>query len=334
MKNLIILSLPLAILMASCTKQEINNNSNGNPENAQHLSELTISENFNWSSSSKGSLSVTLNPQNEFYTEGQPVVLLTESGTVLDQRFANRNQVKFHFSLPPSEQRLWVQYPNTGEKMEIAATSKKVQFTVGDIDNLRKTPSGTKKSAKTSSTGNVIVNGDFTDPTLHSGGTAFGLVSPAGKWYALDNRVLIKSVGGNNVISSPRSNYNWAMAKQTIAVQPNAPYTGSVDYYRLDGGRYSTQDFYFELYLFDASQNLLGYRAYSGGGVSGTQGGGTATISGTTPANCAYINVCMATQDGDWLDNFVLDVATPDGDQDGDGLCILLPYFRLPDFSF
>jgi LruC domain-containing protein len=75
------------------------------------------------------------------------------------------------------------------------------------------------------------------------------------------------------------------------------------------------------MFYYDASGGYLGNKSFS---MSNSTGGpsyaGTASISGTTPTTCAFIQIALLVRDNDWVDNVSFDVAGPSGDDDGDGI--------------
>ncbi|MAN04869.1 MAG: hypothetical protein CMI35_17455 [Owenweeksia sp.] len=323
MKNLFNLSICFSLLLFSCSKNE-QQGSAPNPEHAQHLNELTIDQNFNWSSSSKGKLIVNLKPLQSLYTEDQPVLLTTEDGTVLQKKHSHGNQAEFFYAMPPNSEKLFIEYPNTGERIAVNGQTQ-LSFTVGDF-KLGEKPSTNpgKKMAPSSrgkTTSNLLVNGDF---EVNDIGIASYSQSapPTGKWHTQADRVNyahLATVSGSQVWQATNAN-QWGMIFQTAAITPSTPVT--LDFqYRINqqASQWSSDDIYADFIWFDANGNWLGYVHMAG--LSNTNPGlFSANDTRTAPANAAYVEVFILVQGTVWIDNVVLTGTAPSSDDDGDGI--------------
>lgn len=313
MKKLILIALA-AIFIVSCDKTEEytpNYLSTVNEPNAGDLDDIIIPIIFNWSSSYKGSLGVSLDPNTELNTDGAPIHIINQNGEILDRGIVVNNSAEFYYTIPQNDERIFLNYPNTGESVEIT-NQENIVFSVGKEDRDEERDStfiGSGKKGKMQigkTAANVLVNGDFSLNDIgFDGSSEYDLRSP-GKWYAQDSDGSWKDKSGNGVYESLKNN-KWGTIMQSVAASPNAPYTASFTYTGNSNKVTGYVDF------FDSNDNWISYRNFS-------ESSGTATSSGTTPNNCAYVQIYIRQKKKGYVDDVVLDVAVPNADSDGDGV--------------
>lgn len=313
MKKLGIFALA-AIVLIGCNKREEyvpSTPSSGNPPNSDNLGDIIIPTTFNWSSSLKGRAGVSLNANASMKTNGEPVHLVDASGKILDRGVIFNNEVELFYNIPQNGDKIFIQYPNTGESIEITG-DENIVLDVGQEDRSIERDStfnfsgkkGKMASFKTSA--NVLVNGDFSVNDIGTNTASEYALRTTGKWYEKTTYgQWTNSVGGGAYEST--SNSKWYEIMQSVAAASSAAYTASFDY----SGSSSKVSGYVD--FFDSGGNWLGYDNFS-------ESGGTATASGTTPSNCAFVQIYIAQKKKYYIDNVSLDVTTPIVDADNDGV--------------
>ena len=313
MKKLGIFALA-AIVLIGCDKREEyvpTVNSSGNTPNSNNLGDITIPTSFNWSSSLKGRMGVSLNANANMKTNGQPVHLVNASGQILDRGEVFNNEVELYFNVPQNGEKIFLKYPNTGETMEITSEGDMV-FDIGQEDRQVERDStfnfSGKKGKKTAfkTAANVLINGDFSVNDIGTNTADDYTLRTTGKWYEKTNHgQWTSSVGGGAYKST--SNSKWYELFQSVAAASSASYTASFDY----SGSSSKVSGYVD--FFDSNGSWLGYDNFS-------ESSGVASASGTTPSNCAYVQIYILQKKKYYIDNVSLDVATPVVDADSDGV--------------
>ena len=313
MKKLITFLLA-AVFIMSCDKQEDytpNLLSTVNAPNAEDLDDIIIPQNFNWSSSYKGTLSVSLDANSALNTNGAPIHITNLSGEILDRAVIENNEAEFYYNIPQNDERIFLKYPNTGESVEIL-NQENIILPVGkeDRDIERDSTfvgSGKKGKAIVAKTAaNVLVNGDFTVNDIGFDGSSEYDVRTPGKWYAQDSDGEWVDNSGNGVYKSKKNN-KWGTIMQAVAASPNAPYSASFTYTGNSNKVTGYVDF------FDSNDNWISYKNFS-------ESSGNATASGTTPNNCAYVQIYIKQKKKGYIDDVVLDMTVPNADSDGDGV--------------
>lgn len=313
MKKLITFLLATVFIM-SCDKQEDytpNYLSTVNAPNAEDLDDIIIPESFNWSSSFKGKLSVSLDANIALSTSGAPIHITNLNGDILDRAVIENNGAEFYYTIPQNGERVFIKYPYTGESVEIT-NQENIVLSVGKEDRDIERDStfvGSGKKGKAifnKTAANVLINGDFTVNDIgFDGSSEYDLRTP-GKWYAQDSDGEWNANSGNGVYKS-KVNNKWGTIMQSVAASPNSSYTASFIYTGNSNKVTGYVDF------FDANDNWISYDNFS-------ENSGTATTSGTTPNNCAYVQIYIKQKKKGYVDDVVLDVAVPNADSDGDGV--------------
>ncbi len=316
-KGIIMKKLSLCIVLCgfamACTKFE-EPSSKGPNASVESLSEISVDPSFNWSNSIKGAITAQVNSDN-LHTEGSTVYL-----KLGDQRLAQTKVkngfVEFYASIPQTSDQLYLEFPGTNETV-LAKVNDSQVFAVGDqdryalLDDTLSNSTG-KKSAMAKTMANVLINGDFEIDDIGEDDNAYWILRTTGKWYSddfSDGERTIES--GSNVYKSTK-NSSWVGIYQAVAGYENTSYTASFDYYSNSGNKVKGYvDF------FDGNGNWLGYHTFSRSASSGT---GVGTLSGTTPANTAYLQVNLFVRKYSWVDNVSLDITNPAPDADNDGV--------------
>lgn len=280
-----------------------------NTPNATNLDDIIIPTTFDWSSSLKGRLGVSLNANASLKTNGQPINLVDSAGRILAHSAIFNNEAEFVYNVPQNGHELYIEYPNTGESFLITG-EENVVMNVGNLDRTierdsTQNPGKKGKMASFKTSADVVVNGDFSVNDIGSNTSGDYVLRTPGKWYEATSDGAWDSNSGGRYESTDKS--DWYVLIQSIAAASNAAYTGSFRY----GGSSSKISGYVDYY--DASSNYIGYKSFS-------ESGGSASISGTTPSNCAFVQIYITQKDKKWLDDVVLDVATPILDADNDGV--------------
>lgn len=313
MKKLILIAL-FAIFTMSCDKTEEftpNYLSTVNPPNAEDLDNIVIPKSFNWSSSYKGRLGVSLNANSELRTNGAPIQITNLNGDVLERSIIQNNEAEFYYTIPQNDERIFLTYPYTGERMEIT-NQENITLSVGNEDrNIERDSTfvGSGKKGKTilnKTAANVLINGDFSVNDIgFDGSSEYDLRTP-GKWYAQDSDGDWENSPNNGVYKSQEKN-DWGTIMQSVVASPNTPYTASFVYSGSSNKVTGYVDF------FDSSDNWISYDNFS-------ENSGNATTSGTTPNNCAYVQIYIKQKKKGYVDDVVLDMTVPNPDSDGDGV--------------
>lgn len=321
----VVLALSVALFAASCNKNANDKDTINNPQNATSLADLTIPQDFNWSSSTKGNLQVNLTTDTTGFTfDGGELQIINEEGEALDRQFVDGNKASFYFVQPQVNSTTYLYYPNTDSKMEISKTGN-VEFFIPtnligkNLDYFEQTfgdepffsKGGSASQGKTAGT-NLIVNGDFetNDFTVHN--SSFSNVTP-GKWFVKSNsKFSWKSANGGRVFESENDDYGYGL--QLIDLNGYA------------GGKYNltaeSNDhrsiIYVYYYTGTSATNLsyLGY-CYFPDNVSGNDFN-YQNIS--IPSNATYMAVYILADDNEWFDNVVVDATPSFIDTDNDGV--------------
>ena len=308
MKKLIFILTAGSFILSSCNKNEPVTITN--PPGAMDLGSLTIPDEFNWSSSQKGALTVSLNPDvADFVTEGQPLLIQDDAGNTLERGVVHNNQASFYYTFPQDGKKYKVNLPATGDEIDINGSGNVnldvVTDILGDFNALTARASaskGKKSSGKTAST-NLLVNGDFSvnDFGLYSGGNS---INNTGKWfnYWYSNRHEWKNVSGNRVYKAKHN--NGAAVLQTVAVTGGDLYTMSAT---------TSGVFCYYVYFKTASGSLISYVGYN-------PTNNAINESGTVPSNAAYALIYLHGPKNAWIDDVVFSTSPAIVDSDNDGV--------------
>ncbi len=304
------------ILFTACDKTETYTPTTpaNNPIGADDLDDIVIPTQFNWSSSTKGRLNVSLDAPGNMITNGAPITLVDGNQNVVDRATIFNNEADFYYIIPQNNAELSVVFPNTGESVVVDQNSS-IVLTVGQEDRDLERDSTFFNSGKKGkrfarkAMANLLIAGDFegiTDSDLGFDDDDYDDLRPVGKWYEGNNDGELKNSGGSQVYKS-KDNDDWFLLVQSVSSPANANFTASFEY----SGNSSRVSGYAD--YFDANGNHLGYALFS-------ESSGVASLSSTTPANCAFVQLWLRQKKKGHIDNVVLDIINPIVDSDNDGV--------------
>lgn len=318
MKKLLLLFAG-ASLIASCSKTtEQGPTGPTNPAGATDLGELTIPTAFNWSSSQKGSLNVSIDAPQALDANGNFLYLVDDNDNILDRSVITNGSAEFYYNVPQNGTDVSLFHAETETYMAINSGGN-VTFKIEEIDIAERfaagdaDESGKKGTAVAVSKGktaaNQIVNPGFSIDDIGFDNSSSYARRTEGKWYQYDNDGDINVVSGDSVYQS-ESNSKWTCIMQSVAISPGSSYTFSAIYGTTGSGS-TKKSFYLD--FFDANDNWIGYHTPS-------TSGGNASKSGTAPSNAAYMQVYVSLKKWAWVDNVNLDVTPAVQDSDNDGV--------------
>ncbi len=287
--------------VAACSKESPE--PTGNQAGATELSTLSIASSFNWSSSLKGELKLTVKEPQFLSVENQWLELRDAEGKIVGRDRIENGLTHFYISLPAFDEKLYAYYPNTEESFEInAAGNQVIQLAELDLESF---DNASKKSvtAVAKATGsNSVINGDF-ETTITGVDNRDALeLRPQGQWYIKGNLGLQTQVNGSTVFTNPDKGDN-AYILQSIVHTGNKFYDFSFDYSGYAKLRIIT---------YDKNMNRVGYINTSGNGSTGG-------LENLFVSNeIGYIQLYMYVRDGGWIDNVTVTRVTEiDTDNDG-----------------
>ncbi len=305
MKNLnYLVALSIMMIATSCVKKDSKNDSD--PTSTTSLDNIEVSQNFNWSSSLKGLVTLNIIENSGLHTDNQLVELLDENDRVLASGHVKNGSVDFYISVPAEDAKVYAHYPNTGDRIQITEVGV-VQFQLNDFtfDGLNSGLFRTVKSGpvkrKTGGTP-LILSGSFENTTFTHDPGNYNILRPSGDWYSLYNRATTRLEGGSMVFTSGNAQAK-AHIVQSVEVSGNEKFDILYDYSGA-GGSY--------LLFYDDNQNYLGYTIVN---INGSQG----FASFQTPPMVKHIQVYTFSGSTDWVDNFNLELVN-EPDSDGDGV--------------
>lgn len=304
------------VLLASCSKNSNNDQTQSinNPANATNLGELTIPENFNWSSSIKGTLDVSLDIPSYMAVNGQQLLLVDDQMNVLSRSIISGEAAQFYFNIPQNNVKVSLYHPATQTLHEVTKAGS-TTFKIEDVDlfallddaEQNQNKKGATAIVKNKAMADILVNGDFSVDDIGTNSNSIYSLRATGKWYTTDTQGSVNQVSGNNVYQS-NSWSNLTCILQSVAITPGTAYTFN--------GIYGTTGGYtrsFALLFFDANGSYVG-TTYP------TTGSNVTSATGTAPNNAAYIQIYASLKRLTWIDNISLDVAPAIADDDNDGV--------------
>lgn len=312
----IFLPLLAILLVSSCNKTEpVGDPVSNNPSNATELGSLTIPSSFNWSSSIKGSLVVTMDVPQYMAIDGQYLYLADENLNILDRSKVSNSGASFYFTAPQTKTKVFLYHPGTETVQEVTGTGNvtfKIEgqdrFAIADAAANQNKKGGAIAPVDHKTNANLLINGDFSVNDIGQDNASEYNRRVEGKWYRADTKGSIQSVSGNDAYQS-QSNNNYTCIMQSVAISPGAAYTFSAIYGTT--GSEIKKNMYVD--FFDANGTWLSYHSVN-------CSNGTATKSGTAPNNAAYIQIYVSLKKYTWVDDIVLDVAPSVSDADNDGV--------------
>lgn len=302
LKNLLGIAL-ISSIAISCTKDK--DETSFQNSDVTDFSQLKVPTTFNWSSSIKGEVVITIDAPSYLTIENQPVEILDEDGAVLDMQNVKNGTATFYITRPQNEGRVYAHYPNTGEKMEIS-TSKPV-FTLEEMsfDGLssklfQPAKKGGSIKAKTTGT-NMVLGGDFENTSFLLDNSVYSKLRLIGDWYAMDQNATVATLSGSKVFTTSNASQN-AGVLQSFSVDGNEIFDFSYDYQGNAG---------FFVLFFDGNKSFIGYTTVY---TNGSQGATNFLTSNTVK----HIQIYGFSSPNGWLDNVSLTkVDEPDDDNDG-----------------
>lgn len=301
--------LGAAALTIACSKDQ----PAGNPsvKDVESLSELSIDKDFNWSSSVKGNIQVSMEADtNAFGFNGEQLEIVNEAGTVLERQIIQNNQASFYFNLPQDGSKFYVQYPNIGTKQQITGNGN-MTFRAQNLFNtdyatlLNNATTSNGKKASNKTMADLVVNGDFGSnsnfETLPNGSLS------TGKWYVKkkdkNNYYRRTNISGSTRFKSEHNNHGYAY--QLMNVNGGDAYTTTAN---------TSGDFCIYLFFYNASGYYIGYHGYGPNSNDNING------SNFIPSNATSVLMKIHGPDNEWIDNVTFDVTSPIQDADNDGV--------------
>ena len=279
-------------------------------KDVESLSELTVDNNFNWSSSVKGNLQVNMEADtNVFAFDGEQLEIVNEAGVVLERQIIQNNKATFYFNLPQDGNKYYVQYPNLGNKQQITEGNT-MSFVARNFFNtdyatlLASATASNNKKASNKTMANLVVNGDFES---NSNFETMPNNLATGKWYVKEkdknNFYRRTSISGSNRFKSEHNNHGYAY--QLIDVNGGDAYTTTAN---------TSGNFCVYLFFYTSNGYYLGYRGY------GPNSSGDINASDFIPGNADLVLLKIHGPNNDWIDNVTFDVTAPIQDADNDGV--------------
>ncbi|HAD97214.1 MAG TPA: hypothetical protein DCG19_07385 [Cryomorphaceae bacterium] len=309
MKRILGLTLA-AFTIASCTK--VQEPKSSNPPNSKDLGSLVIPQEFNWSSSTKGRLTVTLTSDTAaFSADGQELQLIDDKGKVVDRKWIEGSSADFYLTMPQIGSDLFVFYPNSGDKIQVSQPGNitmnvKTNFFNVDYSVILDNASKGKKSS-TGSKGKIqgtdlLVNGDFETDNFPNYPGNHNLTE--GHWYVYSHSKYDWASGnGGKVFKSKSSHHGYAY--QLLDVDGGELYTTTAS---------TSGNFCVYVFFIDNNGNIIDYDGYA------PNNGNNIDRSGTIPANADYVLYKVHGAKNHWIDDVTFEVEPAIQDADGDGV--------------
>lgn len=303
-------SLPLGLLVVlamSCSKDKDASTSIDPEFAANSFSELTVSPNFNWSSSVKGSFTVSVEAPNSLYTEGNIIELQDAEGNVLERSTISNGEANFYLSAPQATEGLYAYYPYTQQKVAIDAEKTSTTLSLDEI-NLEAGLSNeffiTAKSAgrKATAATNMVIEGDFESANLLYNNSSYTTLRQIGAWYSHNNSGTIATMSGSKVFTSSNTSQDGKIF-QSFSIGGDQYFDFSYEF----GGNAG-----FYVLFFDGSKRYVGHTRVN---ISGNQ----ASANFLAPENVKFIQIYGFAGSSEWLDNVSLS-EVPETDTDNDGV--------------
>ncbi|WP_417603155.1 LruC domain-containing protein [Owenweeksia hongkongensis] len=307
------------IALVSCQKEKDSQNIYENTPGATSLSQLNIDPDFNWSSSMKGNLKVSLTSEDNLHMEGEPVHIINNAGKVLERVNVKNGVANFYIHLPQSAE-AYVYYPNTGDSKKINGTgTMNMRLTsISDIlSGAKKTSFVSKKSTATVGL-NLLSNSAFNLPSGVITDLSFGYQSPTaidGKWHVSSNSYELNTTTVlNDTVLKMSLDGTSTFWGQTVNVVSGSSFTIS--------SLWQNASRRIVVSFFDSSDQFIGYSYPSNFGV--TVGG---QHTGTIPANAVKALIWSSASTNSYVDDIKF-ISTPAiSDADGDGVADNLDMF-------
>lgn len=309
MRTIKLLSIAsLAALAIACSKEKDTAIEDPN-SSATSFSQLNISKSFNWSSSVKGNITITLDAPQSLYTEGQTIEIVDGEGNTLQASVVSSGQASFNISVPAAYDDLYAYYPNTQDKVKINLNKRSTTLSIEAIDfssgldnNFFQTTKAGRKSTATGGT-ELIIDGGFENSSLPLDNNSITQTRSFGAWYKYNNASTITSVNGTKVFTSNVSG-NTAAVLQSLGIAGDHMYNFSYNYSGEAG---------FYILFFDQNKNYIGHSRVN------VSNNGTATSTFLASNQVHFVQFYGFAGINDWLDNASL-TQVVEADTDGDGV--------------
>lgn len=203
----------LALSVLSCNEKTNTPESEGE----KGMSELNISDDFNWSASKQGELIITLDNPHNVSTEREYIQIINSQGTVIDREVVASNTATFNLILPEDGD-YYVYYPVTTDKVKIEEVGP---MTIELGPTVKYIYSSTKSTQVVSCTScdTPIVNGGGEDPYLNSGFRIYNEDEiPGWETTATDNKIEVWVNGFQGVPAQEGRQFYELNANQVAAL--------------------------------------------------------------------------------------------------------------------
>ncbi|AEV34112.1 hypothetical protein Oweho_3160 [Owenweeksia hongkongensis DSM 17368] len=302
----------LSSLAVACSKEK-DTSTNDPSFSALSFSDLTVSEDFNWSSSINGNFTVVLDAPSNLYTENQPVELQDVDGNVLQTAVINGGQTSFSVSIPEQNTELFAYYPNTQDRVQINTNKSTTTLKIEEIDFEAGLGSSFFKSGtqvKKTSGNNLILEGDFENSSPQLDSRSFTKVRTAGAWYRYNSAGQIALRNGTNVFTSNTVGEDGRIL-QSVQIAGDQIYDLTYEYSGNAG--------FFILFM-DNDQKYIGHTRVT------LSSNGNASCTFLAAPNVRHIQLYGFAGSNEHLDNINM-TQVPEVDSDGDNVIDRKDYY-------
>lgn len=167
--NITIFILSLVLLMSACTNKTDSPDPNNETES---MVNLDVDQDFNWSSSLAGELSVILENPLNVSTELETIQIIDKNGVVLDHKIIHNNQATFVLNLSEDSEH-YIYFPVTTDRVKIEGTGQMTIELGPSVDYIYPAPTKSTRAISCTSCGTPMENGGAEMPLLGSGWTLF-----------------------------------------------------------------------------------------------------------------------------------------------------------------
>ncbi len=304
-KNILIIAAALSIV--ACNKDEEPNSVN---TPVKDMTELNVSQDFNWSTSIKGKLDVNFSADtSNFVFDGEEIQIVDNSGAVIAQQIIKNNAASFYYMMPAQNVELYVYYPNTEQKIAIGNKTS-IDINVPNLFNadyatiLANATNSSNKKGTFGTMANLVTNGGFENNNNIQERNQGILITD--KWIVKDlnnsNHYVLSNIGGSKRFQSKHNNHGYTY--QFFPVTGGDLFTHTAN----TSGGFCTY-----LYFYRADYSYISQIGYAPNNQNNINS------NGTIPANATYVIVYAHGDKDEWIDNITFDVAPaiPDADNDG-----------------
>ncbi len=322
-----ILFLSMLAIASACQKTE--DEITPIPYPPTKMSEMTVDQSFNWSSSEEGVLNVQMQNISDAVvsTEGEILLLVNSNDQILARSVIRANKATFNLKLPAGEEVYYLMYPNSANKQALSSLSGQVTMNFapsnGDrytanrsnlvydrqlayqyFNKLKPTQRGTQSLGS-----NLVQNGEFNIDNMELDARHWTNLRTPGKWYYTNSQAThpIYIEEGNLVYQN--YNFQYEVIEQSFAVLGGSQYYFSMDYGNTNGGN--------SLNLWLDNFNAAGQWI---GETHVVTNGSTVTSSGTILNNATTFQFYIGLHPSGWVDNVIYQSVDVNPDSDNDGV--------------